>query len=478
MNAPKPIDKQIIPARPHNPKPKRPLSAFNLFYRFKRLKVVEARSATTAVDKDKMRDLVMAAPGMEHYPAGAPSGISPDVFNAHRCDTIRTEMKMNLDPRDTKDRAHRKNEGAMNGAMSFVEMGKVMNISWKNCDDVAKSVFNDLANEGRERYRIRLDDYKSKELLHLLNSVKAPEAEAPAEKDKATGKAKKKSTKKKMSTKRTDKLAMKTKEKLPAKNKNIALKTSELPSLKRNASAIGARAMNETAEAMVQLARRHPSNNNNGPKMCSLPPKRDNNAAVAPSHTDLRGGDSLRAISADCAVSASLQDLLDEKDTANEAKAKVITAAMSSAHSSLSSPQGILPNNMIALKNEVNGRLMLRVREMERVREMDYVLAAQQLRARIQHLEGEIARRNARDRLLQIMLTNSALQRQQHTAAVPYYPPMHNDGLWNLVSQVVMEPNRVGMPRKHPYDTAIQTASQMNLTQIPEDHLNKRQRFD
>ena len=47
----------------------------------------------------------------------------------------------------------------MNGTMSFVKLGKVMHASWKGCDELAWSVFDDLAEEGRRHYQMRLKEY-------------------------------------------------------------------------------------------------------------------------------------------------------------------------------------------------------------------------------------------------------------------------------------------------------------------------------
>ena len=44
----------------------------------------------------------------------------------------------------------------MNGTMSFVELGKVMNALWKGCNELAKLVFDGLAEEGRRHYKMRL----------------------------------------------------------------------------------------------------------------------------------------------------------------------------------------------------------------------------------------------------------------------------------------------------------------------------------
>ncbi|KAL7537834.1 hypothetical protein ACHAXR_008107 [Thalassiosira sp. AJA248-18] len=144
--------------RPLCPKPKRPLSAFNLFYRFKRQQVLDAVSDNA--DKDSICRLVDAAPGLEHTPA-ATEGVPPEALYDLRRKNIRKELENNLMPRDTRQRAHRTNQSAMNGTMSFLELGKVMNASWKNCDDFAKSVFKELAEEGREMYRQRLNEWEA-----------------------------------------------------------------------------------------------------------------------------------------------------------------------------------------------------------------------------------------------------------------------------------------------------------------------------
>ncbi len=44
----------------------------------------------------------------------------------------------------------------MNRTMSFVKLGKVMNASWKGCNKLARSVFDDLAEEGQRHYQMRL----------------------------------------------------------------------------------------------------------------------------------------------------------------------------------------------------------------------------------------------------------------------------------------------------------------------------------
>ena len=137
------------------PKPKRPLSSFNMFYRFKRQKVIELGKAS----KDNITALVEAAPGLENCYPPAPHDASPQDINKLRKQNIRKDMENNLEPRDTKSRRHRTDQSAMNGGMSFLELGKLMNTSWQSCDDFSKSVFNELADEGRELYKQRMKKY-------------------------------------------------------------------------------------------------------------------------------------------------------------------------------------------------------------------------------------------------------------------------------------------------------------------------------
>ncbi|KAL9183072.1 hypothetical protein ACHAXT_004859 [Thalassiosira profunda] len=134
------------------PKPKRPLSAFNLFYRYKRQKVLEALAAGSAVDAEAIAALVAAPPGSE---AVAPEAVTDEVRKA----AIRKDLEGNLLPRDTRDRQHRKDAGSLNGAISFLDLGKLMNAAWKGCDDFARAVFGELSEEGREEYRGRLREY-------------------------------------------------------------------------------------------------------------------------------------------------------------------------------------------------------------------------------------------------------------------------------------------------------------------------------
>ena len=138
-------------------KPKRPLSSYNLFYRFKREKIIELGNTSKAA----ITSMINAPPGLEDCYNAPPPNATSDEINTLRKHNIRKDMEHNLSPRETSTRRHRKNTSAINGGMSFLELGKLTNASWQNCDDVAKSVFDELANIGRDVYRQKLVEYNT-----------------------------------------------------------------------------------------------------------------------------------------------------------------------------------------------------------------------------------------------------------------------------------------------------------------------------
>ena len=137
-------------------RPKRPLSAYNLFYRFKRGKIIELQphhGNGSDEHKEIVRQIVMTAPGLEDCPA--PS--SDDVMKKLRRDAIRSALVNNLLPTDNSKRYHRKTHDAM---LSFLEMNKMMCSAWKSVDDFGRSVFEELAEEGKQDQLKRLAEYE------------------------------------------------------------------------------------------------------------------------------------------------------------------------------------------------------------------------------------------------------------------------------------------------------------------------------
>ena len=146
-------------------RPKRPLSAFNLFYRYKRQHIIRLLQSPSnsdgSVNEDVIRHLIETPPGLEEeYNTSSATGAAATSTSSTEVDALRRhritfELK-NLQARDLKTRAHRK---SMNCPIGFVELSKLMNCNWKACDDVGKAVFNEISQEIREVYRRQVKEY-------------------------------------------------------------------------------------------------------------------------------------------------------------------------------------------------------------------------------------------------------------------------------------------------------------------------------
>ena len=97
-------------------KPKRPLSAYNLFYRYKRVKILESKENGDD-SKETLHRLISATPGLEGYPTTL---MLPENEKELRRNVIRSALLNKLTPQDNTKRPHRKSFGAI----SFVEMNR------------------------------------------------------------------------------------------------------------------------------------------------------------------------------------------------------------------------------------------------------------------------------------------------------------------------------------------------------------------
>jgi len=113
------------------PKPKRPLSGYNLYYRYKRIKILEATShfnddETTSINDDSkaivIKNIIMCLPGLESIPRHDTMYLPKESIDELRASKIRLVMSDKLLPNEnTRSRLHRKLHG-----MGFVEMGTIM----------------------------------------------------------------------------------------------------------------------------------------------------------------------------------------------------------------------------------------------------------------------------------------------------------------------------------------------------------------
>ena len=155
-------------------KPKRALSAYNLFFRFKRDKVLAAceENANNKPSKEAINQLILAAPGLEDD-SSVSSTMSEEQVEDHRRNEIRSALYLDLFPKDTSNRTHRKSHGVI----SFLEMNKVMCSSWKSIDTFARSVFEDLAEEGKRMYEKHVSEHRAS--YHSEDALRTEEATSP-----------------------------------------------------------------------------------------------------------------------------------------------------------------------------------------------------------------------------------------------------------------------------------------------------------
>mmetsp|Transcript_1142 Transcript_1142/g.1997 ORF Transcript_1142/g.1997 Transcript_1142/m.1997 type:complete len:218 (+) Transcript_1142:198-851(+) len=163
-------------------RPKRPLSAYNLFYRFKRSKILEAHKNGDD-SKETINRLIAASPGLEEHPLDQ---IPPENVKEFRRNAIRSVLLDHLSPKDNSKRAHSKSHGAM----SFLEMNKSMVASWKSIDGFAMCIFEELAEVGRKDYQTRISDYEeecrlSRKKKSKTNPKKAKNGKHPRDEQEA-----------------------------------------------------------------------------------------------------------------------------------------------------------------------------------------------------------------------------------------------------------------------------------------------------
>lgn len=190
--------------------PKRPLSAYNLYYRYKRAKIIEVNSGgsdnNSCTTKKAICQLIECPAGLENHPSAVRGMIPPDRVDDIRRKNIRLAMNGGqLFSKDNKNRLHRKSTHGYK--MTFVEvryhagtslfsslnigldsfsfeiilkchiclalydqMNKTMVGSWKVADKFAKAVFKELADEAREEYQRRLNKHKHFTLLGIMRT--------------------------------------------------------------------------------------------------------------------------------------------------------------------------------------------------------------------------------------------------------------------------------------------------------------------
>ena len=143
---------------PSKPKPpKRALTAYNLFYKYKRSKILQASNTGNVTDKKGVRSVVCTTPGLENYSMSVRNSMPPDRLDELRRDVIRSALEHELLAKDNKNRRHQKSGKGVK--MSFTEMNTLMVEAWKRADEYTKAIFKELAEDGKKEYHRQLEVY-------------------------------------------------------------------------------------------------------------------------------------------------------------------------------------------------------------------------------------------------------------------------------------------------------------------------------
>lgn len=164
-------------------KPKRPLSSFNLFYRYKRAVILEMTSGITTTKEDVLKilsatvglegddDAVLQQSSQQQPPPAGPT----NEINIRRRNKVRDALNGKILPQNNGRRRHRKSANSL--GISFSELGKLMTTCWKDVDPYGKDIFEELSEEGRQIYRDQMEEY---------NKVKPQKDIMPTAKPKPT----------------------------------------------------------------------------------------------------------------------------------------------------------------------------------------------------------------------------------------------------------------------------------------------------
>ena len=418
-----------------NTRPKRPLSAFNLFYRFKRQQVLHALASNdNNLGMEEISRLIEAPPGLEHHDpsSSTPTHDDLEALNALRRSIIINELKPNMNARDAKARSHRKDHG-MKGAISFVELGKIMNSSWKKCDGVAKAVFDELSQEGREKYRVLAQEYNAmNKELGLTTTTKTSKKKKDSKKrtrdgDEPPTKTKKQSKKKKQQ---------------PTKNEALP----PPPLLKSDASSGSEMSERELAETMLRLQSSTPLLKMQQRKMSGPLKKRwlTDNEVASPSLLDLLSSNNTGTQNVVGDNSGIPRMMNTTPPVHHQPRAVVHQPHLPRADPITISPiqQGFSPSSLQS--NEA--ALMSRVRALEqqlaeeRIRVQNMAALEEQVLSKQREQENlnkyiDVLNRN---RMTTTAMTlapapQSPIQQQR--------PVIQNDGLWSLVSASMIHPS-------------------------------------
>ena len=144
--------------------PPRALTSYNLFYRFKRFKILQALEADNNFSEEErskqiVTAIVAATPGLESY--GNDVSSSSDVNDSDSIKNLRRNEIHAVFHHDNLSPKKRIRDGLLGSLINTHELTRLISASWKDLDIFSRSIFDELANESKLIYRKRFAKYET-----------------------------------------------------------------------------------------------------------------------------------------------------------------------------------------------------------------------------------------------------------------------------------------------------------------------------
>ncbi|KAL7460421.1 hypothetical protein ACHAXS_000872 [Conticribra weissflogii] len=146
------------------PSKSKPLSAYNLFFQYNRIKLLESTDGKVVAPSDLEPS---SPPGLEGIDPNSPLLSAPDDdIRRHRMEVI--EHTLDNSPFSSKEKRSKKSS---QGSMTFLEMSNYMSKKWNDADETTKSIFQELSSKRKaEAQKLEFDLYRKSAQKFALNT--------------------------------------------------------------------------------------------------------------------------------------------------------------------------------------------------------------------------------------------------------------------------------------------------------------------